>query len=201
MSILNKKQSYTFSKYFEMGIIPQDLAKEFGYNFQRQWLNLDQYQGELDQLENLKSKFTKVLPFFDLSNETSRREIFVSPIILDLVYYTNSQVKIEYKIKVTKHLQGYLDYLIENKNEILVIEAKKADLDYGMTQLIAELIALDQWENTGNQETLFGAVTTGNIWQFAVLNREEKQIQQDLKVYTVPEDLESLMRILVQALI
>lgn len=201
MAILNKKQSYTFSKYFEMGIIPQDLAKEFGYLFEREWFNFPQYEGELDQLQHLKSKIIEVLPYFDLSNETSRREILVSPIILDLVHYTKSQVKIEYQIKVTKQLQGYLDYLIQNKNELLVIEAKKADLDYGMTQLISELIALDQWENTPDQEILLGAVTTGNIWQFAQLNRLEKQIKQNLKIYVIPEDLEPLMRILVQALI
>ena len=30
MKIIDRTQSYTFSKYFEMGISPQDLAKEFG---------------------------------------------------------------------------------------------------------------------------------------------------------------------------
>jgi hypothetical protein len=88
-----------------------------------------------------------------------------------------------------------------SKTEVLIIEAKKADLDNGFTQLCAELIALDQWEKTGKQEILLGAVTTGNIWQFGRLNRLNKHIEQDLKLYLVPEDLEALMRILVQALI
>ena len=200
MSILKPNQSYTFSKFFDLGISPQDLAKFFGYTFKRKWLKLSQYQGELDQLENLKAKFTEVLPYFDLSNETSRREIMISPIILDLVHYTKSQVRIEYQIKINKQLQGYLDYLIEKENNLLVIEAKKADLDYGFTQLSAELIALNQWEETREQEVLLGAVTTGNIWQFGCLNRANKHIEQDLKVYVVPNDLDSLMRILVQAL-
>ncbi len=201
MSILNRKQSYTFSKYFEMGIIAQDLAEEFGYSFQREWFNLSKYQGELDELAKLKSKITEVLPYFDLSNETSRREVLISPIILDLVHYTHAQVKIEYQIKVTKQLQGYLDYLIQNHNNLLVIEAKKADLDYGMTQLVSELIALDQWQKNDQQTEIIGAVTTGTIWQFALLHRLEKQIKQDLKIYVIPENLEELMRILVQALI
>ena len=48
-----------------------------------------------------------------------------------------------YNIKVNEQLQGYLDYFLENVNDLLLLEAKKEDLDYGMTQLIAELIALE----------------------------------------------------------
>lgn len=201
MSILQKDQSYTFSKYFEMGISPEDLADEFSYQFTRKRLNLSQYQGELDRLKQLEENLNEVLPYFDLSNETSRREVLVSPIILDLVHYTKSKVRIEYQIKVNSQLQGYLDYLIRNKNNVLIIEAKKADLDYGFTQLTAELIALDQWEKTQNQENLLGAVTTGTIWQFGCVNRSNKMIEQDLNLYVVPDNLEPLMRILVQALI
>jgi hypothetical protein len=201
MPILKKDQSYTFSKYFEMGISPEDLADEFSYQLTRKRLNLSQYQGELDRLKQLEENLNEILPYFDLSNETSRREVLVSPIILDLVHYTKSKVRIEYQIRINNQLQGYLDYLIRNKNNLLVIEAKKADLDYGFTQLTAELIALDKWEKTQNQEILLGAVTTGTIWQFGLLNRAKKHIEQDLKVYVVPDNLEPLMRILVQALI
>lgn len=201
MKIINPEQSYTFSKYFEMGISPEDLAEEFGYKLSRKRLNLCQYKGELDRLKQLQENINEILPYFDLSNETSRREVFISPIILDLVHYTKSKVRIEYQLKINNHLQGYLDYLIKNRNNLLVIEAKKADLDYGFTQLSAELIALDQWEKTTDQQILLGAVTTGNIWQFGCLNRVEKHIEQDLKVYVVPDDLDPLMRILVQSLI
>ncbi|MBR8833985.1 MAG: hypothetical protein DSM106950_08080 [Stigonema ocellatum SAG 48.90 = DSM 106950] len=47
---------------------------------------------------------------------------------------------------------------------------KRDDLDYGFTQLIAELIAL-VWERSPKveqQPRLLGAITTGQIWQFAV---------------------------------
>jgi hypothetical protein len=94
-----------------------------------------------------------------------------------------------------------LDYLIRGRNELLVIEAKRQDLDYGMTQLVAEIIALDQWESTPDQPTLLGALTTGKLWEFALLDRAKKHIDQGLESYRVPEDLDPLMRILVQALI
>ena len=200
MKIIDLNQSYTFSKYFEMGISAQDLAEEFSYQFSRKRLNLKQYQGELDELNKLEQRLNEILPYFDLANETSRREVLISPIILELVHYTKSKVRIEYQIKVNNQLQGYLDYLLKNQDTLLVIEAKKQDLDFGFTQLTAELIALDEWEKIGNQEILIGAVTTGNIWQFGKLNRAKKHIEQGLDLYRVPDDLEPLMRILVQAL-
>ncbi|MDY7024535.1 MAG: hypothetical protein SWJ54_24830, partial [Cyanobacteriota bacterium] len=97
-------------------------------------------------------------------------------------------------------LQGNLDYLLEKSSHLLVIEAKKEDLDYGMSQLIAELIALEHWQENRRKKYLIGAVTTGKIWEFARLNCEKKQIEQGLESYRVPEDIESVMRILVQAL-
>jgi hypothetical protein len=201
MTILDPNQSYTFSKYFEMHISPQDFAQEFGYTFTRKRLNLPQYPENLDRLQELQTRLDEILPYFDLANETSRREVLISPIILDLVHYTKSEVRIEYQIKVSEQLQDYFDYLIRKQNNLLVIEAKKEDLDYGMTQLFAELIALDKWQENQQQTQLIGSVTTGKIWEFAQLDRTNKHLIQGLDSYRVPDDLNPLMRILVQALI
>lgn len=201
MKILDPNQTYTFSKIFEMRIVAKDLAQDLGYQFTRKWLDLPQYSGNLDRLPELENRLNEILPYFDLSNETSRREVLISPIILDLVHYTKSEVRIEYPLKITNQLQGYLDYWIQNQQNILVIEAKKEDLDYGLTQLVAELVALDQWENIGRQTEILGAITTGKIWEFCQLHRSQKSIEQGLNSYRVPEDIEPLMRILVHSLI
>ncbi|MGK7946838.1 MAG: hypothetical protein AB4058_20450 [Microcystaceae cyanobacterium] len=201
MKLLDANQSYTFSKIFELKISCQDLADEFDYIFSRKRLNLSHYQGELDNLTQLQSRLNEILPYFDLANETSRREVLISPIISELVHYTKCEVRIEYLIKATDLLQGYLDYFIKYKNNLVIIEAKKADLDYGMTQLFAELIALDTILEENQQSYLVGAVTTGKIWEFAQLDRIKKHLTQGLESYRVPEDLDPLLRILVQCLI
>ncbi|NJR61951.1 MAG: hypothetical protein HC769_25860 [Cyanobacteria bacterium CRU_2_1] len=201
MRLLNPQQSYTFSKIFELKIRADDLVNEFGYSLTRTWLTLPQYQGELDRLEQLKSRIREVLPYVDLANETSRREILLSQVVVDLVHYTKAQLRIEYPIKVTEQLQGYLDYLLTSQTDLLVIEAKREDLDYGFSQLAAEMIALDQWDRTSEQPIILGAVTTGKVWEFGRLHRASKQIEQGLDSYRVPDDLDPLMRILVQALI
>jgi hypothetical protein len=199
-SILIPQQPYTFSKIFDLKIEADELVVEFGYTLQRTALNLPQYSGELDRLEELRSRIQEVLPYVSLVNETARREVLISRVVLELVHYTKAQLRIEYPIKVTEQLQGYLDYLIRTNTELLVIEAKREDLDYGFTQLAAEMIALDQWEKTPAQDILLGVVTTGKIWQFGRLNRVRKHIEQGLEQYRVPEDLDSVMRILVAAL-
>lgn len=201
MSILDKNQSYTFSKIFELKAESDEFVAEFGYSFSRNKLNLSRYQNELDRLQELNDRIQEVLPYVSLNSELSRREILISRVVTELIHYTHAQLRIEYSLKVSEHLQGYLDYLIHTKNKFVVIEAKNEDLINGFTQLCAELIALDQWEKMGDQEVILGAVTTGKIWEFGRLNRSQKQIEQGLESYRVPEDLESLMRILIQALI
>lgn len=201
MKILNPDTAYTFSKFFDLKIPADELAENFGYTLIKTKLNLPQYRDDLERLEELKIRIEEILPYVDLSNETSRREVLISQIATELVRYTKAQLRIEYPITVTQQLQGYLDYLFKTQTEVLVVEAKRQDLDYGMSQLVSQLIALDQWERTPDQPRVLGAVTTGRLWEFALLNRTEKRIDQGLESYRVPEDLDPLMRILVQALV
>jgi hypothetical protein len=200
MKILDPNQSYTFSKIFELKAEIDELVADFGYTFSRKKLDLPQYQGNLDRLDQLCDRITEILPNVSLSTETARREILISPVITELVHYTNAQLRIEYSLKVSEQLQGYLDYFLYNHNKLIIIEAKKGDLEYEFNQLAVQLIALDKWKNDDKKATLLGAITIGNIWQFAQLNSSQKHINQGLESYRVPEDLEPLMRILVQAL-
>lgn len=199
--ILNPDETYTFSKYFELKIEAKDLAKEFGFTFERKRLNLPLYSGELDRIEQTQSQIDEILPYVSLTNESARREWLVSPVLKDLIHYTKVEIRIEYPIKVSKYLQGNLDYFLESSNQILIVEAKKADLDFGMTQLLSQLIALDQWQEDPTQTHLLGAVTTGKAWEFARLDRQSKHIEQGVEDYYIPSDLDSLTRVLVQALI
>jgi hypothetical protein len=200
MKVLEPGGSYTFSKIFELKLIAEELAAEFGYTFSRKRLNLPQHSGELDRIADLKNRIEEALPYVNLSTETARREILISPVILDLIHYTKAEVRIEYPIKVSEQLQGYLDYFLQKQHQLLVIEAKKGDMDFGFTQLTSQLIALDQWEGETPVSHILGGVTTGKIWEFGLLNRQTKHIDQGLDSYRVPDDLEPLMRILVYAL-
>ncbi len=96
VKIINPEQSYTFSKIFELKIEPKDLANYFGYSFVIKKLSLLQYQGKLDRINQLKEHIEEILPYASLSSEAVRREILISPVILDLIHYTKSEIVIEY---------------------------------------------------------------------------------------------------------
>jgi hypothetical protein len=197
---LNPNETYTFSRYFELKIIPRNLALEFGYSFERKNLQLPQYSGDLTEVKQTQERIERILPYVSLASEASRREILIAPVIMDLVFYTKAELQIECPLKVNQRLQGVLDYFLESTKDFLIVEAKREDLDFGMTQLIAELVALDQWLENKSQNLLLGTVTTGKAWEFCLLDRQKKAIFQGLETYYLPSNLEKLMRVLIQAL-
>ena len=123
-----------------------------------------------------------------MTNELARREILISRVVTELIHYTQAELRIEYNLKVSNWLQGNLDYLLRVKsvNQLLVIEAKYEDLTRGFTQLVAELVALDQWSGSttlDQQPILIGVVSTGTIWQFGRLDRNTKHFEQGINSY------------------
>ena len=130
-------------------------------------------------------------------SEDARKQVIIAPILLEVCEITQTQLNIEYAISVNERLKGSLDYYINKGQGLLVVEAKQADLTKGFTQLAVELIALDQWTDS-NTPILYGAVTTGEDWRFGTYNRQEKEITEDLKLYRVPEEIATLMSILVE---
>jgi hypothetical protein len=197
--IIDVDQSYSFADYFRLNFAPQDILAHFNVCLRRQLLQLPQYTGPLDRLTELHNRITESLPRLSLTSEMARREFLIAPVLIDLLHYTQATLNVEYPIAVSHQLKGTLDYLLQNQQTFLVIEAKNEDLERGFLQLAIELIALDQWIES-DQTLLSGAVSTGNIWQFGQFDRQARQVTQDLQLYRVPTDLEDLLRILIQSL-
>ncbi|MEL7356980.1 MAG: hypothetical protein AAFN40_10510 [Cyanobacteria bacterium J06560_6] len=198
-AIINPDQSYTFSDYFKLNFAPKDILAHFGVSLQRRSLRLPQYQGELDRLNELKLRIEESLPRLTLTSEMARREFLIAPVLTDVLHYTTAALNVEYPVAVSNQLKGSLDYLLQNDQLFLVIEAKNEDLERGFVQLAIEMIALDQWIDS-DQVILQGAISTGNIWQFGQFHRQSREVTQDLDLYRVPADLNDLLRVLVYAL-
>ncbi|MEM8640389.1 MAG: hypothetical protein AAGG51_16470 [Cyanobacteria bacterium P01_G01_bin.54] len=199
MKILNPNQSYTFSNIFSIKAEIDDLVTDFGYSLSRTKLNPTQFTGELRNVDQIQQKVEALLPLASFSTEMARRELLISEVVAGVAIHANAQIRIEYPLKVSEQLQGNLDYLLRKDKQVVVIEAKNEDFVNGMKQLVVEMIALDQWSES-EQETLLGAITTGSFWQFAQLNSARKLIEQGFENYRFPEDVEILLRILIQAL-
>jgi hypothetical protein len=202
MPLLDPSQSYTFSKYFELRFESGELAREFGYTLRRRDIRFSPFEGDLPFLGDLQHRIQDVLPYVALTSESAKREILIAPVVTELIRFTQAELRIEYPLKISNQLQGSLDYLLrmDTTRELLVIEAKRDDIESGFTQLLTELIAIDQWDQAPDTALLVGAVSTGNLWQFGTLDRGAKQFTQGLNAYLVPADLDPLMRILVGVL-
>jgi hypothetical protein len=193
------ESSCSFSDYFKLNYETEDVINYFGYSYRTDVLNFAKDDRELDRLSNLDMRIRESIPYVSFNNEIARRELLIAPVVIDLIHYTRAKLRIGYGLKANDQLRGELDYYIEAQNSLLVIEAKNADLQKGFTQLAAELIAVDKLVE-GNAK-LFGAVSTGNIWQFGFLNRIDKEVVQDFNLYRVPTDLEELLRIAIAMLV
>jgi hypothetical protein len=198
-AIIQPDQSYTFADYFKLNFAPQDILAYFNVSLQRRTLTLPRHSGTLDRLFDLRARIEESLPRLSLTSEMARREFLIAPVLTDVLHYTQATLNVEYPIVVSNQLKGSLDYLLQNNQAFLVIEAKNEDLERGFVQLAIELIALDQWIDS-EQTILQGAISTGNIWQFGQFDRQSRQVTQDLDLYRVPADLEDLLRILVRIL-
>ncbi len=194
-AILDREQTYTFSKYFELNADPEEIFAELGVQLESQSLDLPKILQLPDFLTMLDARIRRGLQLIDLTTEVARREILISPILFEVCSLMNQKIKIEYAINVSNWLRGNLDYLIPSEHQLLVIEAKQADLSRGFVQLGAELIALDQWTNS-SMPIVYGAVTTGDVWKFGYLDRTSKILYRDINVYAVPENLPLLVSIL-----
>ncbi len=198
-TIIDKDRHYTFSEYFKLKHPTEKVVEYFGYQHQRDSLFLDSSNRALDRLDDLISRLNENIRHVSMTGEPARREFLIAPVLSEVLHYTSARITLEYSLHVSDQLQGILDYYLELKNNLVVIEAKNADLQKGFTQLAVQLIALDQCTDFP-EDVLHGAVSIGDIWQFGVLQRQSGQIIQDIIFYQVPADTEKLLRILIAIL-
>ncbi len=197
--VLNPEETYTFSKYFELPFDIEDILADLNCHVDRAPLTLPCYTGTLDRLMDLHEQIQDGIRYVSITSEQARREFLIAPIIREMCRHTQQRVRVEYPVAVSSWLKGTFDYYFQ-ANNLVIIEAKRENLDNGFTQLAVQLIALDQWTD---KETpmLYGAVTTGQDWRFGIFYRQNRQIVEDLKLYRVPEELETLLRVLIGILI
>lgn len=196
--IFQKNKHYTFSDYFTFNYPAEEIVAELGYTLQFKALNFPTSDGIDPHIaEQLTASYYHLLPKISLNSEIAKREVMIAPLLHALLHQIDVRLNIEYPLQVDDiRLGGSLDYLLRGQQEVVIIEAKKGDLDRGFNQLAAELIALDSYENDDSPKILYGAVSVGDIWRFAQLNRQKKCIQRDIHSFRFPEDVSDILAIL-----
>ena len=198
--ILSPIRSYAFSDYSNLPHEVVDIVSCHGYQLVRQKLVFSEHgdaipQGLRQDLEILRHKTTERLKKVYFSADIAQREIYITPLLFVLLDWLDFTVRIEHYIDLTERLNGTLDYLLTSPTaNIVIFHAKKNDLQKGLAQLAtgAMAVAIDNF----NKRPIFGAVTTGNIWQFAIIDPKTKTVTEDVQLYSSPMQIKRIAEIL-----
>ena len=141
------------------------------------------------------------------NTEKARSEMIIAPILIELRKQFNSEISffsgIDFTIDAEKGLNGSCDFLISRSPELLIVtapviiivEAKKENINGGLGQCVAEMLAARIFnEREGNEiSAIYGAVTSGTNWRF--LKLKDQVIEIDLTEYYL-RDVNKILGIL-----
>lgn len=146
-----------------------------------------------------------------INTEKARSEMIITPILLEVRRKANYQISLfsgtEFNVDAEKGLNGYCDFIVSRSKEqltinapvIIIVEAKNENIKGGLGQCMAAMLAAQLFnEQEGNEiKTIYGAVTTGDIWKF--LKLEGADVFIDLNNYYIKE-LNKILGILCQGI-
>jgi hypothetical protein len=130
-------------------------------------------------------------------SEKAKSELLVSPILTEVGRLTNDQVQLfsgeEFNVDRERGLNGFCDFLLSRSTApyvieapiVMLVEAKKGELDVGLGQCVAEMFAAQLFNENAEKVTpaIYGSVTSGKLWQF--LKLEGKDVTIDTNEYSV----------------
>ncbi len=141
-----------------------------------------------------------------INTEKARSELLIAPTLLEIREIYNHEVGFfsgtEFNIDFKLGLNGYCDFILTASREIYeicrpvvtLVEAKNENITGGLAQCIAEMVAAQRFNQRENINLpIYGAVTTGTIWQFLILEGDIVCI--DLREYYI-RDTDKLLGIL-----
>jgi hypothetical protein len=113
-------------------------------------------------------------------SEKARSEFIIAPILLELWNSFDRQIGIfsgvDFTVDASQDLSGICDFLIARSPiqsiitapAVVIIEAKKGDINAGLGQCLAEMVAAQLFNTQKSQpvHNIYGTVTTGTSWQF-----------------------------------
>lgn len=136
---------------------------------------------EVTPSDHLQASLAENVPLaLAIWTEKARSELMIAPLLVEVRKRLDRQIGlfsgVDFTVDVAQGLNGVCDFLLSRTPEqlfiqapvVVVVEAKKEDIPAGLAQCTAEMVAaqvFNEREGTG-VTTVFGAVTTGNVWRF-----------------------------------
>jgi hypothetical protein len=109
---------------------------------------------------------------------------------------------IEFNVDASRGLNGFCDFILTKQPSqmvlraplVVIVEAKNVDIRSGLGQCIAAMVAAQEYNRKAGTtvETIYGVVTTGDLWRF--LQLRESEVVIDVAEYYIA-DLGKVMSI------
>ncbi len=126
-------------------------------------------------------------------SEKARSELIIMPLLLEVYEQMQERVNlfsgVKFDVDEQRGLSGVCDFLFSlsplhreiHAPVLAIVEAKKEDINMGIPQCFAELVAAQIFNaaEERNIATLYGIVTTGEIWKFLRLQGTAATIDTD----------------------
>ncbi|MBM3222680.1 MAG: hypothetical protein FJZ47_02590 [Candidatus Tectomicrobia bacterium] len=115
-----------------------------------------------------------------INTEKARSELMIAPLLVEFRTLTNNDISlfsgVPFNVDTGLGLNGVCDFIVCYAPEqlyitapaIIVVEAKNENIIAGFPQCIATMLAARIFNARHGQslDTIYGVVTTGNIWKF-----------------------------------
>jgi len=150
-----------------------------------------------------------LLQAININTEKARSELIVTPILREVCAYFKYQIGYfsgrTFTVSPNEGLNGECDFILSaNSNPIViqapvltVVEAKNSDIGSGLGQCIAQMVAIDRFnQQHGATHPILGAVTTGTNWRFMTLDNMT-HLAIDQMEYLIPPQIEWVLGILI----
>ena len=151
---------------------------------------------ELISPSNWLAETLKKADFIPLSNEKTKAERIISPILVEIAEFYRDKITLfsgeELDVNAEDDLSGECDFFfILSPNKpfvdspiITLVEAKDEDMEYGVAQCAAQLYGTKLFNESEGKDIpiLFGCATDGVEWKF--IRFENNIFYIDNKIYT-----------------
>ena len=152
----------------------------------------------MDLSAHLTTALEKKVPLaIAIGTEKASSELIVTDILVELREKFENRVSffsgIDFNVDPEDGLTGVCDFLVSLSPTqfhletpiIILVEAKKDNPALGFGQCVAEMIAAQRFNTERGNEVpcIYGAATTGTMWQF--LKLEGQQLYIDKEVYSI----------------
>ncbi len=145
------------------------------------------------------------------NSEKARSEMIIAPILVELQRQFQDRASlfsgVDFTVDESQGLNGICDFVVTKSPErlaiaspvITIVEAKKENLNLGLGQCIAEMVAAQLYnqQDKNTVDVIYGALTSGTNWRF--LQLRGSQVNIDLSEYYLG-DKEQILGILSQGL-